>query len=523
VEKIKISQKNSRNRKSEFEGLSSPKIDHVINDFKRYEHLPMSQTPALIAAKKGHLHNCDANVDKYVYWNDPQGKRDLEFKTPFGASQTENKRSDQNTNYVTFEFDLGGWNNIRMSMEIIFIFAAVTNRTIVLPPDEELYYLNFKSSGHIGKSSGLRDYFALEDFKNGNSKNIPPIISAEEFIERECHSKGRFPLREENRILFNQIAKQCENRKKSLTFCGKLFAHYMNYSYVPHWQMGSRGSCVIFDEDFYVKNTITSSNKEFVEEFCQERQIVYFNSTMNTSPIIHFHTSNMTYRLLDNFYSFFFFTNPKISNYYKRFVRDHIHYNDIIYCTAAKIIRDLQEEGKSLGFIMNGTNKESNGYYSSLHIRRGDLQFKDSVIPPELWVRNTKDVFFQNEVLFIATDEQNITIFDTFKKLYKIRFLSDFDTSQVNPAFFGMIDTIVASYGRDFVGTSYSTFTNYINRLRGYHGFSMNSSWFNILADKEDMHYWDDFERTHKASFEREWPDAWVRIDGDEFVTQTYF
>jgi hypothetical protein len=43
--------------------------------------------------------------------------------------------------YITFSVDRGGWNNVRMSMEIIFVIAAVTGRTLVLPPKEPLYRL----------------------------------------------------------------------------------------------------------------------------------------------------------------------------------------------------------------------------------------------------------------------------------------------------------------------------------------------------------------------------------------------
>jgi hypothetical protein len=43
--------------------------------------------------------------------------------------------------YITFTVDRGGWNNVRMSMEIIFVIAAVTGRTLVLPPKEPLYRL----------------------------------------------------------------------------------------------------------------------------------------------------------------------------------------------------------------------------------------------------------------------------------------------------------------------------------------------------------------------------------------------
>ena len=36
---------------------------------------------------------------------------------------------------------MGGWNNIRMSLEIVMIIAAASGRTLVLPPDAPLYLL----------------------------------------------------------------------------------------------------------------------------------------------------------------------------------------------------------------------------------------------------------------------------------------------------------------------------------------------------------------------------------------------
>ena len=54
--------------------------------------------------------------------------------------------------------------------------------------------------------------------------------------------------------------------------------------------------------------------------------------------------------MLSHFYGFLLFTNPVIDNYFKRFVRDFLHYTDSIYCAAGKIVNALQEEGKALGF-----------------------------------------------------------------------------------------------------------------------------------------------------------------------------
>jgi hypothetical protein len=44
------------------------------------------------------------------------------------------------------------------------------------------------------------------------------------------------------------------------------------------------------------------------------------------------------------------------------------------------------------------------------------------------------------------------------------------ELSDVNPNYFGMVDSIVCSRAAEFAGTWFSTFTGYIHRLRGYHG-----------------------------------------------------
>ncbi len=54
-----------------------------------------------------------------------------------------------------------------------------------------------------------------------------------------------------------------------------------------------------------------------------------------------------------------------------------------------------------------------------------------------------------------------------------VRTLNDFLTktdreSLANPDWIGMIEQVVASNGRVFIGTYWSTFTGYIMRMRGY-------------------------------------------------------
>ena len=61
------------------------------------------------------------------------------------------------TKYISFTPDRGGWNNIRMSMEIIFVIAAASGRTLVLPPEQPLYLLHV--SRFFGGSAPPLFYF----------------------------------------------------------------------------------------------------------------------------------------------------------------------------------------------------------------------------------------------------------------------------------------------------------------------------------------------------------------------------
>jgi hypothetical protein len=61
---------------------------------------PERDTPALDGARRAHI-ECEINVDSLAYWNDPQGKRDDDFVSPFRVPDADRK-------YITFNPDHGG-------------------------------------------------------------------------------------------------------------------------------------------------------------------------------------------------------------------------------------------------------------------------------------------------------------------------------------------------------------------------------------------------------------------------------
>eukprot|EP00978_Attheya_sp_CCMP212_P013233 scaffold33277_cov41-Attheya_sp.AAC.1 len=177
--------------------------------------LPMEETPALIGAQRGHIQECNVNVnvDAMAYWNDPQGDVDANFDraAPFQASTTGSKR------YLTFEPDSGGWNNMRMSFENIFVFCAATGRTLVLPPPFEIY--NTLTKGKK-KEHGFGDSFPLDKLE---MQKHCPMMMMEEFIRMEggIQTKTRAPLiamDEKTHKIAVKASKDCEAENDS-TFC----------------------------------------------------------------------------------------------------------------------------------------------------------------------------------------------------------------------------------------------------------------------------------------------------------------
>ena len=54
--------------------------------------------------------------------------------------------------------------------------------------------------------------------------------------------------------------------------------------------------------------------------------------------LIHFKAGRRETRLLAHFYYFLIFSDAKVDNYFKRLIRDFLHYEDAIFCAAGKYL-----------------------------------------------------------------------------------------------------------------------------------------------------------------------------------------
>jgi hypothetical protein len=200
----------------------------------------------------------------------------------------------------------------------------------------------------------------------------------------------------------------------------------------------------------------------------------------------------------------------------KRFIRDHVRYNDVIQCAAARVVYAIRQRARKRG--------DPNGDYDSFHVRRGDfsIQFKDAVVDAARLVERSKGELKMNATVYFATDERNRSYFDPLRERYDVVFLDDFQEALqgVDINYYGHIDQLVASRGRVFFGCWYSTFTGYINRLRGYHANKAKApgyedgviaSWYYAPFDHhDDMRK---FYPVHQAFYNREFPASWRYID----------
>jgi GDP-fucose protein O-fucosyltransferase len=81
----------------------------------------------------------------------------------------------------------------------------------------------------------------------------------------------------------------------------------------------------------------------------------------------------------------------------------------------------------------------------------------------------SKDELKPGTTVYMATDERDKSFFKDLSDHYDIVYLDDFAPllKGVNTNFYGMIDQLITSRSRVFFGCWFSTFTGYINRIRG--------------------------------------------------------
>jgi len=484
-----------------------------------------------------------------VYWrNDiPKEKR---FQSAYfhNNDKADNDSSSEPHRYLVFMPDEAGFSNVRLSFETVVALAKATGRTLVLPPKQRFSQL-------LDGSPAVRSYW-YADFLDISEI---PTISFQAYLEREAMtghlrdnggtgSSVTFPP--DNRTDWNGRIGNSNNAGAGDAV--KLWKWVSSAMMNIDWK---RDQCVVgftgnanlshaaIQNDFVAiineelaqklgpatrteKYTgrpipVDSSPRERLREMMAERRkLCIYNETMQSQTSIFMTGLEATgSRPLVPFYAYFYFDQWEQDLQMKRFIRDHLRFADHVQCAAARVVAAIRAKSRE--------NGDPSGAFDSMHVRRTDFAtlpvYNNGVVGAEKLVAD--NYFNDGRTVYISTDEKNKTFFQPMFNHYKILFLDDFKhlLQGTDPNFFGMIEQLIAARGDKFVGTYYSTFTAYINRIRGYHAQknklpsylqgAINSEYTGHNgAYREVLHK---FVAVHKDAWTREWPTAWRDIDHD--------
>ena len=486
-------------------------------------------------------------AQEMVYWQDIPS--DTQYQSPFHQINQREQQNGGRTKYMTFEPDGGGWNNIRMAMETILGLAVATGRVLVLPPEQSMYLLK-KDASKQKINFSFQDFFPMHELA-AEQKGLH-IITTKEFLEREAltgHLRNKYTGEVEFPPFNNRTEWNGEDIKP-------LKEWLRNVTLTPLWQPSScmaafpasadpkDGQKLVelletmhekgdFETRTYVKDPVpvnASTYDRLKDNINRRAKLCLYDKEMQEAPVLHFMCYHkMRVRFLTHFYSFLFLEDWREDLWMKRFMRDHVRYIDEIQCAAGRVVQALRQ----LSYNLTQKSHE----FDTFHIRRGDFQFKQTRLEANEIYDNVKEVLagvdeppqgnqkaVQAGVVFIATDERNKDFFAPLRKHYPhLYFLDDFKhlLTNVNTNYYGMIDQLVASRGRLFFGCWHSTFTGFINRMRGYHSQKERLAGYETGALKNTFYYVprEHLRAMHKyapllgASFNRENPTAWRNLD----------
>lgn len=333
--------------------------------------------------------------------------------------------------YITFEDDTGGWNNIRMAFEVFVVMAKATGRVLVLPPRCRFYLLDrgpiktfHKSDQAKLQTSSYDDYYNIFHLR----KHVQ-IISTEEFFRREAANLG---------IPADMVE----------TFSQPVLKSNGHHSEYFLWMREAEAKGV----------RMWPSGPAFSPQF----DIFGMAPVQPDFKVLHFpmHTSKGL-RFLDGVPAIFRHRTqtPAQNNVIRRFVKTSFVY-------APHIVRAAEAYVQELGGFRA---------FGALHIRRNELQYKNVFLPGETSAAHVAPLFRPGEPVYLATDEMEPGFFQAFEDLgVKVLRMSDLRPAvearvgNLAPKFEGMVEQLVCASARVFAGTPLSSYSAHIMRLRGY-------------------------------------------------------
>mmetsp|Transcript_24180 Transcript_24180/g.55464 ORF Transcript_24180/g.55464 Transcript_24180/m.55464 type:complete len:485 (+) Transcript_24180:39-1493(+) len=350
-----------------------------------------------------------------IYWQDIT--QDENYISPFYD------KSDPK--FLTFEPDPGGFNNIRMAMEVVLTMAVAMGRILVLPPDQKMYLLN-KHGNDEGQESaqhqrafGFQDFFPMQEMAH-HIRGLK-IISMEEFLETQG-LKGKLRHVETGQVLYppnNVVDYNSDNNGietvlnpylRSIGFGPSDWSSEQCMVAIPAQPGNDEMMTSLFSKMMAQPGTregteyvgMPTSVRGSTEERWRENNaarpnLCLYNKEMQSKHVLHFAGKKdlAAGRLLVHSYAFLFFQDWKTDLWMKRFVRDHVRYNNEIQCAAARIVQAIRqyvvqkEQLKGNKVALPPTS--ANAPFDAFHVRRGDFQYKSTRVEASVMFDVCKD------------------------------------------------------------------------------------------------------------------------------------
>ena len=320
-------------------------------------------------------------------------------------------------------------------------------RTLVLPPHQGMYLIDKQKGAQKNKFS-FDHFFHMESISNEHIGL--DIITTKEFLERcvqgkivDVENKPIYPpgmrtdwdgaphneLKEFKLWLREHSGKNLlhwDPDKCIASFPGsKSVEDAKKLASLPREIKESLGHLPPYKDYIGKPTDVNAPAIERLKEMVADRDhLCEYTPELQKTQWLHFpvgvKTENGdTSRLLVHFYAFLFFQDWKEDLWMKRFVRDHVRYIDEIQCAAARVVAALRKRVKE-------RTKGASSDFDTIHIRRGDFQFKDTRVEASEILQQLKRVLDNGTTLYIATDERDKSFFKDIVDHYPdVVFLDD--------------------------------------------------------------------------------------------------
>jgi len=439
--------------------------------------------------------------------------------------------------FLTFEPDQAGFNNIRLAFELAVVLAQAMGRTLVIPPKSTIWKMP-------GKAVCITDFFEF-DLRGLHVVSFDSFLSQEALAGKLYDQNGKASYPPDNRTNWDgRIGVYGENDKRLWEWmrataamldwtpdCVVVFSSDSALNVLPSILNGilREGKQEGGPEDLKYRGNPTPVNAPVMDRLREmlvgRNKICDYSEEMQDAKVIHLPgwdtnipgKEETGHRLMVPFYALVLFEKWQADIRMKRLIRDHLRYADEIQCAAARIVNALRTTE-----LENGRD----GTFDSLHLRRQDFTTVFSLVSSKSDDILSEKYLKENRTVYVATDETNSSWFDPLRTFNHLYFLDNFThlIEGVDPSLFGLIEQMVVARGDVFVGTYYSTFSAYVNRIRGYHSQAKRLSGFSHgIVNSEYIGPDNTYRRVMKTyhsleapyHWAREWPVSWRDIDHD--------